>query len=277
MALAAIAVSPTWAVYGISTGPGSSDTTFQWVGQVNGASGVLIDPHWVLTAGHVGGNTFTLNGNTFTADATFNHPTADLHLMHFANAFGGSYSLFNGTTAGQLVNIVGFGNTANARADHKGYSDAGGGGTRRSATNRIAFSTLVESPPFNTVSLVADLDSADTSTPTPYNRDWFGDGGATANEGGVLAGDSGGAWLVDVGGGNFQLAGISLYIVTDDVNAPPGEGELYGAYGFSGPAAADLTSAVNRDWIVATVPEPGTVAILAGGLSVFIARRRKRK
>src|ERR1044072_5081391 len=101
--------------------------------------------------------------------------------------------------------MVGFGSTGTARADHKGYSDAGGGGTRRTATNRVAFSQMVSSPPFSTVSLIADLDSADSSTPSPYNRDWFGDGGATSNEGGVLGGESGGAWIIDTGGGDLPL------------------------------------------------------------------------
>jgi hypothetical protein len=276
LALAAVAVSPVWAVYGISTGPASSDTTFQWVGQVGGASGVLIDPHWVLTAGHVGGNQFTLNGTTYTADATFNHPTADLHLMHFAETFGGFYSLYSGSTTDHIANIVGFGNTATQRTDHKGYQDVGSAGTRRAATNNIAFSTPIASGSFNTICIAADLDSADPDTPSPYNRDWFTDGGATANEGGVLAGDSGGAWLIDTGGGNYQLAGISLYIATDDQNAPPGEAMLYGAYGFSGAAAADLTNALNRDWVTSTVPEPASMSILALGLTGALFRKRRR-
>lgn len=278
LALAVVAVSPVWATYGISTGPGSSDSTFQWVGQVNGASGVLIDPHWVLTAGHVGGNQFTLNGTTYTADATFNHPTADLHLLHFTETFGGYYSLYSGSPINQIANMVGFGRSATERADFKGYEDAGAAtaGVRRAVTNNIAFSTPIDSAPFNTVCLVADLDSANPNTPAPYNRDWFQDGGPTANEGGLLAGDSGGAWLIDVGGGNYQLAGISLYIATDDQNAPPGETMLYGAYGFSGSAAADLTDASNRNWVVSTVPEPTTMCILALGLAGALAKKRRR-
>src|SRR4051794_23298586 len=106
LALAALSVSPVWAVFGISTTPTSSDSTFTWVGQVGSSSGVLIDPHWVLTAGHVGGNTFTLAGNTFTADAVYNHPTADLHLMHFTNTFGGFYPLFSGSTTNVTATIV---------------------------------------------------------------------------------------------------------------------------------------------------------------------------
>jgi hypothetical protein len=218
-----------------------------------------------------------LNGNTFTADATFNHPTADLHLMHFTETFGGFYSLYTGSATSQVANMVGFGNTATQRADHKGYQDVGNGGTRRSATQSIAGSLAISSGSFNTICLVGDLDTADALTPAPYDRDWFGDGGPTANEGGLLAGDSGGAWLIDVGGGNYQLAGISLYIATDDQNAPPGETMLYGAYGFSGSAAADLTNIANRDWIASTVPEPATMSILALGLVGALYRKRRRQ
>src|SRR4051794_27345516 len=96
LALAIVSVSPVWAIYGISTNTGSSDTTFSWVGSASGASGVIIDPHWVLTARHVGGTNFNLNGTNYTADFAVDHPDADIHLMHFANAFGGFYPLFNG-------------------------------------------------------------------------------------------------------------------------------------------------------------------------------------
>src|SRR5437764_54529 len=92
-ALAFVSISPALAVYGRLTGPGSSDSAFTWVGSNNGASAVVFDPHWVITAQHVGGNSITLSGTTYTADATYDAPTMDLHLMHFANAFGGYYPL----------------------------------------------------------------------------------------------------------------------------------------------------------------------------------------
>ena len=34
--------APAWAIYGITTGPGSSDSTFTWVGSANGGSRLII-------------------------------------------------------------------------------------------------------------------------------------------------------------------------------------------------------------------------------------------
>ena len=53
---------PNW-----TTGWGSGGVTgWDYVGTVNGASGVYVGNGWVLTAGHVGGGTFSLGGNSYS-------------------------------------------------------------------------------------------------------------------------------------------------------------------------------------------------------------------
>lgn len=275
VALAAITVSQVWAVYGATTGPGSSDSTFIWVGQAGGPSAVLIDPHWVITAAHVGGNTFTLSGTTYTADATYDNPNYDLHLMHFTNTFGGYYPLFSGNPIGQTVTFVGFGDSGTLRSDGMGYNDVGGAGTRRTALNVVGLQQVVPFNTWNTPELLCDLDAPVGNTfAAPYNRDWFGDGGPTANEGGLMGGDSGGGWMINVGG-TWQVAAISTYIV-DDPNAAPGDPNPIFAFGISGSAGADLTDPGIRQWITGTVPEPASTAVLAIGLAGLLVRRRRR-
>jgi hypothetical protein len=54
---------PNW-----NTGWGSVGITgWDYVGQINGASGVYLGNGWVLTAGHVGIGNFTLSGTTYSA------------------------------------------------------------------------------------------------------------------------------------------------------------------------------------------------------------------
>jgi hypothetical protein len=53
---------PNW-----TTGWGSSSVTgWDYVGTVNGASGVYLGNGWVITAGHVGGGTFSVGGNSYS-------------------------------------------------------------------------------------------------------------------------------------------------------------------------------------------------------------------
>src|SRR4051812_20151895 len=87
------------AVFGCLSAPslaiinGSDATLFDFVGQINGASGVVVAPNWVLTARHVGSGTFTVNGFSQTPDQVFNTdgtggaPNSDLTLLHFALPF----------------------------------------------------------------------------------------------------------------------------------------------------------------------------------------------
>jgi len=274
-AFATIASPSVWAVYGVSTDVSSSDSTFSWVGQVNGASGVAIDPNWAITAQHVGGTVFTMNGTTYTADNTYDAPNYDLHLMHFSTALAGYYPIFSGNPIGQTATLVGFGDSGSLRTDGLGYNDLGGAGTRRTATNNIGMQQVLAYNGWNTPCILADLDApVGNSFPPPYNRDWFGDGGPTSNEGGLMAGDSGGGWMVNVGG-TWEVAGISNYIFYDDTVSGSDPNPYY-AFGISGCSGADLTDPGVRGWINGVVPEPASLAAIGLGILGFLGRKRRK-
>lgn len=278
---AALLAAPCLAVYGIHTNPGSSDSFFQWVGQVGGASGSVVAPNWVLTARHVSGN-FTLGGNTYIPDQRIESPTADLALLHFSETFGGHYSLYGGSAVGHEVSMVGYGLAAYPRTDHLGFTLAQQGGTRRVATNVAGISEEVQLNIGGGVvltfqALLADLDTTNPNTPAGYNRDWFGDGTATSDEGGLMYGDSGGGWFLN-DGGEWKLVGVNDFIFSAD-DQPPGfsGNDQYMVYGYSGSGAVDLTWGPQRDWVLATiVPEPASMLALAAGLAAIGARRRRR-
>ncbi len=100
---------------------------------------------------------------------------------------------------------------------------------------------------------------------------------ATANEGNVAGGDSGGAWMVQEAG-QWRLAGVTVVAIAVD-EVPPGATETqsskFFAYGMSGSGAVDLWNPVNRDWVFSTVPEPGTLAAVGLGVAALLRRRRR--
>lgn len=110
---------PDW-----NTGWGADSVTgWNYVGEVNGASGVYIGNGWVLTAGHVGFGNFTLGGVTYTAVANSSQSisnskgTADLLLFQIASPpelpsltlSTGLPVAFSSKQTGSLVAMLGFG------------------------------------------------------------------------------------------------------------------------------------------------------------------------
>ncbi len=269
--------SGAYAIYGHNQ---LNAALFDWVGIVSGGgSGTVISPHFVMTAKHVGGLGFSLNGTNYTAIERIDHPTADVSLLRFTNTFTKYSKPWLESVVGQALTFVGFGDTATERTSGgtawTGYDYVANGGTRRAATNRIErvedVAYFVGGP--TTTSLEADLDSYDPRTPAAYQIDYLGGGGPLANEGGLLFGDSGGGSLIQING-EWRIAGVNIWI--DDTNGVDvGNNNDYLDYG-------DIFGAVSvqayGDWIGAnapeSVPEPATMSALSFGLLMFLRKRQ---
>jgi hypothetical protein len=248
--------------------PGSTSdvntSDFAFVGQVNGASGVLIGSDTVLTARHVGAGAFTLPGlGTFSvvSGSAINHPTDDLTIFKIntgsttltdyaevnVNAFGGP------TT----VTMVGYGSTGNLNGLGTGYSVLGSSsaGIRRKANGTVEGTVLVDEPGFRVHSLYAPL---------------------RANGDAALAGgDSGGGWFLTGTSGRKQLVGINSWISTFGTGTNWNFSSDPNNFFASG--AANLSQ--YNGWLVSNgvqvVPEPTTMLVLGVG-AVLVARRKKK-
>ncbi|MDD5262026.1 MAG: trypsin-like serine protease [Methylacidiphilales bacterium] len=108
-----------------NTGWGSGGVTgWDYVGTVNGASGVYLGNNWVLTAGHVGSGTFVLGGTSYSVLAGSTHgivnpdsTIADLTLFELSSApslpsltiAGSAPTAFSATQSGSMVAMIGYG------------------------------------------------------------------------------------------------------------------------------------------------------------------------
>lgn len=257
----------------------SVDTFFTLVGQVGGVastsgSGTIISPQHVITARHVGGTRFWMrnDGQNISgfADsiARINHPTADISILTFApNTFSNYIRPLYGDHVGTTATIVGFGLTASLRASGTGYDVVNGsGGIRRVASNVADLRDEGLNGPGD-VALFYDLDGAPG---VPGDANSMGSGDPIAGEGGVLPGDSGGAWLVNQGG--WRIIGVNSFIFS---TGPAGNTNEFLDWGDGG-GAVDLNE--YSAWIEANapVPEPASMLVLGLGVAAIAARRRKK-
>lgn len=243
---------------------GDSNTSdFAFVGQVNGASGVLIGSDLVLTARHVGAGAFSLPGiGTFNvvAGSVINHPTDDLTLFRIDT---GSTPLtnyaqvnVNKVAANTAITMVGFGGSGPLNSVGTGYDINIAAGTRRKAPGLVEGTVLVDEPGFRLHSLYSPLRSN--------------------GQGALVGGDSGGGWFLQDGSSRAQLVGINSWIGT------------FGTYNsfftfsndpnnFFASGAVDLSE--YNGWLVqngaSVVPEPGTLTVLALGSMLALRRRRR--
>src|SRR5687768_13567846 len=116
-----------------------------FIGQVNGSTGVVIAPNWVITARHVGGGPFMLGGITYVpdqvviADGTAGSPNTDLALMHFATPFSSWSSPLYSEPIGQVTTLAGFGETGSIRPDGTGFNVVtGSSGTLRAGVQQAS-------------------------------------------------------------------------------------------------------------------------------------------
>lgn len=245
-----------------------------------GASGVLINSRWVLTAWHVavgqtaGNMSFNIGGSSRSVSeihllaaasasfATVALDGTDLALLRLTDEVLGvsTASLYTGgSELNSVVSVAGFGGRGT------GSSGANvGGGVRSAMRNTVDFYGTpgtnggIGGTTTRTGVLLMDFDNPDGSTAV------MGSATPVALEGNVAGGDSGGGLFIEQNG-QFLLAGITSFRST---------GGNSGYNSLSGFASVDF----NAGWIESTinpVPEPMTLLALAG-LGAMVARRRKK-
>ena len=242
--------------------PGSTSDTntsdYQFVGQVNGASGVLVGSDLVLTAQHVNGGTFTLPGfGSFAvvANSIVNDPNADLTLFRIDV---GSMVLPHATidvspmNFGDTVTMVGYGLTGHLNPTSTGYDvDANSGGVRRKADAQYEFTDYISQPGY--------LGGYTLFAPLRHN-----------GQASLAGGDSGGGWFR-----NGKLVGTNAVIGTygnwSDFYFSSSNTDFFAS------GAISLSDNVQflRDNHVSFVPEPASCVALGFGALVLLRRRKK--
>ncbi|MHB1157929.1 MAG: trypsin-like serine protease [Phycisphaerales bacterium] len=227
----------------------------------NGSSAVAVGSRYLLTADHVGGSVgsqITLHGVTYTATAVARAPAdpdsslpVDLRLITLDRDLPTYYNIRSAPiTSNTAVVSAGYGYTG---TDHGSYYtvNSTGRGTLRWGTNQVYYpATRQMVSGHSSVTFSMKFNSA--NSPLEF---------------GFTPGDSGGASFIQAEDGSWELAGINAYV--SSYNGNPDQ--------FNQSYAVSL--APHLDWInslisVQSVPEPASIALLAGIAAPLISRRR---
>jgi hypothetical protein len=224
--------------------------------------GILIAPDWVLTSAHLllaaSSGTFTIGGTAYTSTQLFTDPHwdgnaqdgFDFALMHLDTSLTAvSPALFydGSSLLGQTCTFVGYGWPGNGSTGAKAPPD----GQKRGFQNVVDVNNSGLGDIYSV--LGATFDNPTNSNALPL-------------EGCVAPGDSGGGVFV-TDGLQFYLAGVISFVAS--TNGTPNSS--YGNISSFDPLSADLS------WIMTTVPEPSTVAIMAASGFILAARRKFRR
>jgi hypothetical protein len=232
-----------WATGGI--------TGWDYVGAVNGASGVYLGNGWVLTAGHVGAGSFVLNGSAYSvisgsAQAVLNQDgtAADLTLFRLTLAPNlpvlsiatARPTAFSANRTGSSAVMIGFG---------------GGQGKTWGLDSVTQIDVPVQVNGFTSTDFEVD-----------FGTTTIGHGANTAsitNDFRLVVGDSGGGdFIYDAASASWKLAGINEALDAQN------DGFLV--------QLSEYAAQINA---VIAVPEPGAASLLACGVWALMRRPRR--
>jgi hypothetical protein len=224
------------------------------------ASAVAIDPFWILTARHVDGDSFRVNGQVYHAVEDVADTDSDLRLIRLDRALDDYTKLAQFDALSRQVTLVGFGGTGSG-VNGTGYNVGLSDGLRHTAVN--------------VVDGVESLSFSEDQMPWPayyYDLDDPNGGdGYVVGEGGLWAGDSGGGWFVDTVDGP-QLVAISSAVFNPAYEDGSHANE-FGSYGF-GTRLSDRMAFIGQH-VPGAVPEPATFAMVGLGFLAMLRRRRR--
>lgn len=261
----------SFAIFG---NPSSVTVAFNYVGEIGsvdgggafsfGASAVAIDPHWILTARHVDGNAFRMDGTVYHAVSgqDFAADNTDLRLIKINVAMPAWATLAKFDALGMTAKLVGYGGSGTGISGNA-YNVGGVDGQRHAANNnldameQVAFSA--DQTPWNCYRY--DLDDPNGTG-----------NGYTTGEGGVWFGDSGGGWFVN-GPSGVQLVAVSCAVFNPAFPDGGHENE-FGSFGY-GTKIADSFDFIGQH-VPGAVPEPATMAGLGLGMLALLKARRRR-
>lgn len=234
-----------------TTGWGTAGVTgWNYVGTVNGASGVYLGNNWVLTAGHVGAGTFSLSGTSYSVVAG--------SVQGILNTDGTpvDLTLFRLTLAPNLPSLTVASSAPVAFSQSQGGSSVAmiGYGGGQGQTWGLNTATQIDQSIF-----LSGYGYTSTDFVTDYGS--FGHGPSSfTNNYTLIVGDSGGAdFIFDSTASKWVLSGINEAV---DSNKNSYLVEL-SAY------ASQINS------ITAAVPEPSSFGLLGLGLLALLFKRPK--
>jgi secreted trypsin-like serine protease len=203
----------------------------------------------------------------WTGDLLNGNDLAVIHLTSAPSAGVTQYDVFTGNPIGATYNVAGFGTLGSY-----GEGATGSTGTRRQGMNEFEAYLSQMGPGYSPYILMADFDDG-TAAHDGFGY-FYGLGGLGLglNEASAAPGDSGGPALI---GG--QIAGITSFgvrLAYDNGNTSDIDSNMNFSFGeFNGFTDASTYAY----WIYnnRSIPEPGTLGLLAFGLAAFVLRKRR--